>query len=310
MVYWQWIVQIHPGDPHSASHNPPATVPGFAIQYTTDAPPPGVDGRPQSRTLRGRVVLPQGGSGPYPVVFIAHGYTSFMDWGFFPVLSRRLADLGIASLRWNFSGSGIGADLTTMTEPGVFEHNSYLHELEDLRVLREALDEGRWPELDPQRCSILGHSRGGAMSLVHAAEHGGYRSVVTWAAMDRILQFSLQRLELWQRQGYLEVMHWTAGRRLRLDVGTLHAAQAHAARLDVLAASRRLALPWLIVMGDADRTLPFEVAERLQAAGGPRSELCRIVGGDHTFGARHPQNSPLPPTLEKALEASCEYLAF
>ena len=280
----------------------------FTIDFTASAPPAGADGQAQKRSLRGRIVTPQAGTAPYPVVLIAHGYTSFMDWGFFPMLSQRLADLGIASLRWNFSGSGIGPDLTTMTEPAQFERNSYLHELEDLAILRNALDRGQWPELDSSRCSIVGHSRGGAMALIHAAERGDYQAVVTWAAMDHILQFSAKRQELWKQQGYLEVMHWTARRRLRLDVSTLLAAEDHADRLDVLAASSRLASPWLIVMGDADQSLPFEVAERLHQAAGPNAQLLRVHSGDHTFGARHPTPSPPPSVLEQVLQASCSHL--
>lgn len=280
----------------------------FAIDFTASAPPLGADGQAQKRTLRGRIVTPETGTSPYPVVLIAHGYTSFMDWGFLPVLSQRLADLGIASLRWNFSGSGIGPDLTTMTEPGQFEYNSYLHELEDLAILRNALDSGRWPELDSSRCSIVGHSRGGAMALIHAAERGDYQAVVTWAAMDHTLQFSARRQELWKQQGYLEVMHWTARRRLRLDVSTLLAAEDHADRLDVLAASSRLDSPWLIVMGDADQSLPFAVAERLYQAAGPKAQLFRVHSGDHTFGARHPMPSPPPSALEQVLQASCSHL--
>ncbi len=280
----------------------------FALEYSTDAAPRGSDGEAQRRWLRGRVVLPERHPAPHPVVLIAHGYTSFMDWGFFPVLSRHLADHGIASLRFNFSGSGIGADLCSVTETETFARNSYLHELDDLQQLRRELEAGRWPELDPQRCSVLGHSRGGAMGLVHAAEHGGYRTVVTWAAMDRILNFTPERLATWRQQGYLKVMHWTARRRLRLDAAVLHAAEAARQRLDIAAACQRLELPQLIVMGDADRRLDFAVSENLHRAGGKHSRLCRITGGDHTFGARHPCVEPLPPPLAEALEVTCEHL--
>lgn len=280
----------------------------FSWSYTTDAPPADADGNPQHRTLRARLTLPEVGRPPFPVAILVHGYTGFMDWGFFPVLSRELALAGVASVRFNFSGSGIGPDLVTMTEPDVFRRNSYLHELGDLREVHDKVHGGAWPQLDAAHCSIVGHSRGGAMSLVHASETNDYRTVVTWAAIDRILNFSTERLDLWRRQGFLDVMHWTARRRLPLDVATLHAAESHVGRLDVLAACRRLVCPVLVVMGDRDPGVPFAAAESLAAACGSRGRLLRIAGGDHTFGATHPFREPLPETLHLALRKTVSHV--
>ena len=278
----------------------------FDLAHVTHAPPGNPDGSPQERTVRGRLTLPEG-PGPHPVVLIAHGYTTFMDWGFFPEIADRLAAQGVASLRFNFSGSGIGPDLVSPTEPERFARNSYLHELDDLATVRAALDRGDWPLLDPDRVGILGHSRGGAMSLIHAAEHRGYRALVTWAAIDRILQFTPERLAQWRVDGVVDVMHWTARRTWQLDVSTLRAAEQHAERLDVLAACRKVPAPVLVVMGDADAGLAPAVAENLAAAAGERGELCWVPGGDHTFGARHPLRRPLPDTLERVLEATTQH---
>lgn len=261
-----------------------------------------------ARTIRGCIVRPVG-AGPHPVVILAHGYTSFMDWGFFPELSRRFAVAGVASVRFNFSGSGIGADRRTMTQPDVFRMNSYLHELEDLQVLHDHLHGGHWPDLDAGRASLLGHSRGGAMALIHASETGDYRSVVTWAAIDRVLNFSAERLALWERQGFLDVMHWTARRRLPLSVETLRAARDQAERLDVLAACRRLEVPTLIVVGDADPTVPAAAGSNLAAAAGAAARLLEVPGGDHTFGAIEPFWESIPDTLGLVFRATVSHVA-
>lgn len=63
----------------------------FSWSYTTDAPPADADGNPQHRTLRARLTLPEVGRPPFPVAILVHGYTGFMDWGLFPVLSRERA---------------------------------------------------------------------------------------------------------------------------------------------------------------------------------------------------------------------------
>ena len=118
--------------------------------------------------VRGRLVQPAG-RGPFPCVLQVHGYTLYADWGFHPELSRWLAARGIASVRFDFSGDGRepggGVDF------GVLARNTYLAELEDLAAVH------RWmlaePRIDAGRLALVGHSRGGAMGLLHAAETGG-----------------------------------------------------------------------------------------------------------------------------------------
>lgn len=277
----------------------------FDFTYRSEARPYGADGEPQTRTVRGRVVVPPG-DGPFPTVVVAHGHTGFMDWGFLPAISEDLAAAGIASLRFNFSGTGIGEDLETLSDPAHFRRNSYLHELNDLEEIHRRLHDGAWPALDVTRLGLLGHSRGAAMGIVHASEAGDYRALVTWAGMDKILRFSEAQLAKWRRQGQLDVMHWTAFRRLPVDVAVLEAAEAHAERLDIVAACRRLARPTLVVMGDRDGSLPFSVTEGLLSGLGAHGRLLRIDGGDHVFGAKHPLIER-PETLRMVLSATVEH---
>ncbi len=146
------------------------------------------------------------------------------------------------------------------------------------------------------------------MALIHASETGDYRSVVTWAAIDRVLNFSAERLALWERQGFLDVMHWTARRRLPLSVETLRAARDQAERLDVLAACRRLAVPTLIVVGDADRSVPGSAGSSLAAACGAEAQLLEVPGGDHTFGAVEPFRESIPDTLRLVFRATVSHI--
>lgn len=279
----------------------------FAIPYRCTAEPPAADGKPQERVIRGRLDLPAG-AGPHPLVLCCHGHTSFCDWGFYPHLAAELQRRGIACLRFNFSGSGIGADLCTPDQPEVFARNSYLHELADLERLRAELTQRADPRLDLGRLGILGHSRGAGMALIHAAEQGDYRSVVLWAPLPEILQFSPERIAAWRAQGQLGVMHWTLGRRLPQHVEVLEAALRHRRRLDIPAAAARLAAPLLCIAGGRDRSIPVDAIRGLCAMrAGARLEV--LADADHVFDCRHPQAMPLPDSTRRLLELSCAELS-
>jgi len=257
------------------------------------------------RTTTCRLVTPSG-DGPWPWVLVVHGYTSHGDWGFFPELSRRLVDRAIATVRVSLSGSALGPDRRSLAAPEVFARNTYTDELEELA--RVAARAARHPLLSDRR-AVLGHSRGGAMGLVHAAETGGYRACVGWAAMDSILRFSPQRLEQWRRDGFLEVRHFGSGSTARLERSVLDDAERHRARLDPLAACARLEAAWLFLVGDRDRSVPPEDGARLAAAMPPGRGRCVVVrDADHAFGARDPIRE-VPDALEQLWSTTTAFLA-
>ena len=49
---------------------------------------------------------------------------------------------------------------------------------------------------------LVGHSRGGGLALIHAAESGTCRGVVTWAAVATFDRFDEPTKELWRRDGF------------------------------------------------------------------------------------------------------------
>ncbi len=256
--------------------------------------------------VRGLVALPDG-DGPFPFVVFVHGYTVSCEWGFYPELSRRLAEHGIASVRFVFSGDGIGADLRTVVDLDAVARNGYTDELADLAGVRAFAD--AQPELDAERAAVLGHSRGGGMALVHAAEDGAYRTVVGWAPMDSILRFSPERLDQWRRNGEVFVRHHTLDRRVRLCRSVLEDAERNLDRLDIVAQCGRLRCPILVVNGGRDPGLPPASGQRLIAAC-PMPGSCQVTIEDagHTFGARDPLPDPMPPRLERLLSVTVEWL--
>lgn len=245
-----------------------------------------------ARIIRGRVEGPLGfesANPPLPHVLVLHGFKGFMDWGFHPDFSRRAAQRGTIVVRFNMSGSGIGADLESFTEREAFARNTLTRELEDVDLVRGWVRAGSVKGLDPSRAALVGHSRGGGIALIHAAERGGYRSIVTWAAIPDVDRFDEGTKRLWRAQGYILIFNSRTKEEYRLDLEALLDAERNRARLDILAACRRLSAPVLLVHGSVDDAVEVESVHRLFAALDPalRHELV-IAGAGHTFGISHP----------------------
>jgi pimeloyl-ACP methyl ester carboxylesterase len=272
----------------------------FTLEHRHDA----------DRRIRLRVEGPQGyqrASRSLPHVLVLHGFKGFMNWGFFPLLSRRLARAGIVAISFNVSGSGIGEDLEHFTDEAGFASNTVSRELEDLDLVRYFVRSGRLGGVDPAVGALFGHSRGGGTVLIHAAEHGDSRALVTWSSLETFDRFDEDTKRSWREQGYLPIVNSRTGQVLRLGWTALDDLETHSARLDPLAAARRLRIPALFVHGTADEAVPAEASRQLHAACAG-SRLLLIEGAGHTFGAKHPLDG-IPDALDQALDATVAFFS-
>jgi pimeloyl-ACP methyl ester carboxylesterase len=88
---------------------------------------------------------------------------------------------------------------------------------------------------------------------------------------------------------------------MRLDTDLLDDVEIHGkTKLDIQAAAGRIKVPWLIIHGTADETVPSSEAERLHSLSPGVSTLRLIEGASHSFDARHPLTE-IPPVLEKVV---------
>jgi len=94
------------------------------------------------------------------LVIIIHGFQGFQDWGFFPWLAECLRDERFAICRFTMSG------------------DTYAVQLADLRAVVAHCQKRL-----PIPTFLLGHSRGGGIAILGAAEVANLRGVVTWSAI-------------------------------------------------------------------------------------------------------------------------------
>jgi pimeloyl-ACP methyl ester carboxylesterase len=261
--------------------------------------------------IRGEVRAPGTGQSGRLIV-VSHGFKGFKDWGFFPWASRELARAGHTVITFNFSGSGIGTDPQQFTEPDKFRENSLDREIDDLAVVLDSARAGNLPGVSAEsgaRPALLGHSRGGLVSLVAADRNRDVTHVVTWAGIGSLARRYDEQLRAeWRRRGSLEVVNSRTGQIFEIGIGALDDLEQNLVRYDPINVVARLDIPVLMIHGTADTTIPVSEARELFEAGRPGlSRHLEVPEADHTFGAGHPFRGP-GPHLEVVIEATLDFL--
>lgn len=235
-------------------------------------------------SIRGEVYSPDK---PVGSVIICHGFKGFARWAFFPYIAQELARKNLTAVTFDFSGSGIGADRESFTEPEAFATNTFTRELEDLDILVDYL---RRRKIIGSKFGLFGHSRGGGTAIIYsAAADSDVNALVTWAAISYPNRWSEEDVKVWRGRGYAEVTNSRTGQLMRLGTDLLDDVELHGSnKLNIQAAAAKIRVPWLIIHGTADETVPSREAERLHAASAGRSTLRLIERANHGFDAKHP----------------------
>ena len=239
-------------------------------------------------------------------VVLCHGFKGFAHWGFFPYLAQTLAENGLTAITFDFSGSGIGPDRESFTEPGAFAGNTLSREQEDLENL---IDYARRRKLIEGKFGLFGHSRGGGTAILFTAGvDSNVSSLVTWASISYPNRWSSEDVITWRRQGYADVTNSRTGQIMRLDTDLLDDVELHGkTKLDIQAAAGKIRVPWLIVHGTGDETVPSSEAEKLHSLSPGVSTLRLIKDANHGFDAKHPLGEA-PPVLEKVVLETVKFL--
>lgn len=244
---------------------------------------------PEGHPIRGEVRAPRLGRDRGTVI-LCHGFKGFWDWGGFPYFLDAAAAAGFFAVGFSFSGSGVSSG-DRVDEPERFAENTPSREVADLATVVRAAREGRLPlgGCPSGPIGIVGHSLGGGIAILHAADDPSVSAVAVWASVAKWDRFDPESVAEWRRQGWILVKNLRTGQDLRLSIAFLEDVERNRERLDIPAAVRRLAPPLLLLHGDADESVPIAEGESIAAAAaGGRARLVRVAGAGHTFGVTHP----------------------
>lgn len=233
------------------------------------------------------------GASPFPTIVIFHGFTGNKTAAFrkFVTLARRLAQEGIATLRFDYRGCGDSEGDAALT--------SIESERTDARAALAWLRQR--PEVNAQRLAILGVSLGGMIAVETMAEDEDLKTGCLWAAVSRpALQLQIRatpELESALRHhGYAEVEGWPVGRAFVEQMATMN---------PLLAAERMRGRRMLLLHGERDQSVPlaavWEYAQAFRARGND-VQVHVIPEADHRYSRLTWQEEIIRQTVDWFVE--------
>lgn len=239
-----------------------------------------------------------------PCLILVHGFKGFKDWGFGPHIGEYFSNKGFFVLTFNFSHNGVGDSLTDFIELDKFAENTFSLELAELNELILAYDFGFFGNAANKGIGLLGHSRGGAISLLVGSGSNDVKAVTTWAAVSNFDRYTERQKEEWKKRGYIEVLNTRTKQRMRLNVSLLEDIENNIeGSLNIEQAVKNMNKPLLIIQGKNDLAVPVSEAETLYNWSDKElTELQIIPAAGHTFDVKHPfegSNKKFDTVLEK-----------
>lgn len=239
------------------------------------------------------------------LIFV-HGFKGFKDWGFVPYIGNYFADKGYFVITFNFSHNGVGVDPLEFTELDKFAGNTFSREIKELSEIIDAYKNNFFGEVGNTKIGLVGHSRGGAISLLTAKQLKEIDAVAVWSSVANLDRYSDRQKEEWRKKGSFEVMNMRTKQIMRLNVSLLDDLENNKdGSLNIENAVKNLDRPLLIAHGEQDLAVPIKEAELLyEWSDKSKTEFYIMNSAGHTFDAKHPfegTNEKIEKLLNKTL---------
>lgn len=225
-----------------------------------------------------------------PAIFLVHGFKGFKDWGFGPYLCDYFATKGYFVVAFNFSHNGVGDNLFEFDQLEKFAANTFSLEIEELSELVDAYQNNFFGEKLNKKIYLIGHSRGGAISLLTAKLKKEITALAVWASIANFDRYSERQKENWKKKGYFEVLNQRTKQVMKLNYTLLEDLLKNKDDLlNIENAVRNLNRPLLIAHARQDLAVKSEEAELLYEWSNKNlTEFYSIENAGHTFEIKHP----------------------
>ena len=259
----------------------------------------------RQREIWGTLTVPEKITGS--TIVMAHGSLGFKDWAFFPWLAQFFAEAGFPTVRFNFSGSGMGPQIDGPFENlDAFQKDTISKQVEDLRSVIASVTQGKMePDLPAQKKVLLwGHSRGGAVCILSAVHFSQVQAIATWSTIARVNRYLFEVKQSWRKQGFSAIESSRTGQLLKSSVDFLEDVEQWGKQGDVPTFLHHLKIPVLLIHGAEDTSVLPDESESL-AAIYPQARLAVLAGANHKFNSDHPFTQPnvvLSQAAEKTLD--------
>lgn len=262
---------------------------------------------PETKDFLADVYYPETES-KLPLVIFVHGYKGYKDWGAWDLMAEKFAEAGFFFVKFNFSHNG-----TTVENPSEFDdleafgNNNYSKELSDLDfVINHFVKDSR---VDHRKIILIGHSRGGGISIIKTCEDIRINGLITLASVDHLDRFPKDdAFENWKNEGFYYVENGRTKQQMPHFYQFYEDFAKDPHRFDVERSMEMAKAHVLIVHGTSDEGVSVKNAEHLHILN-PNTELFLVENGNHVFGAKEPWNEKnLPEDLNTVVEKCIEFI--
>jgi pimeloyl-ACP methyl ester carboxylesterase len=223
-------------------------------------------------------------------------------------MAEKFAEAGFFFVKFNLSHNG-----TTIVNPVEFDdleafgNNNYSKELSDLDFIINHF--AKDPKVDDQKIILIGHSRGGGISIVKTCEDERINALITLASVDTLERFPKDEgLENWENKGVYYVENARTKQQMPHYYQFYQDFKNNEQRFDVERSMEMAKAHVLIIHGTNDEGVSMKNAEHLHILH-PNSELFLIENGNHVFGAKEPWTEDrLPVDLSTVVEKCIEFI--
>lgn len=262
---------------------------------------------PETRNFLADAYFPESAE-KMPLVIFAHGYKGYKNWGAWDLMAKRFAEAGFFFVKFNFSHNG-----TTLENPTAFDdleafgNNNFSKEMLDYDAVLNHFS--KRAEIDPERIAVIGHSRGGGITLIKACEDERIKAVISLAGVSHFgYRFpSGDRMEEWKNSGVMYSENARTKQQMPHYYQFYEDYRTNEQRFSVQYAAQHLEKPLLIVQGSNDDAVKDKEAFLLNEWC-KNSQLEILEGANHTFGASEPwKDKELPSHLSRATSLMTEF---
>jgi len=249
-----------------------------------------------------------------PLVIFCHGYKGFKDWGSWDLVAQACIAADLFFVKFNFSHNG-GTIENPIDFPDLaaFGENNYSKELEDIDSMLNHLlseDNAYLKQIDIKNITLIGHSRGGGISIIKASEDSRISKLITWASVSSFGKRTSTTgdLDQWKKDGVKYVLNGRTKQQMPHNYQFYLDYKANEKRLNIALATEKINIPFLIIHGEEDPSVKFTEALQLKAWK-PESILLPIKDCNHVFNSSHPwTENTMPSALQTVVDASISFI--
>lgn len=241
-----------------------------------------------------------------PNIIFVHGFKGFKDWGAHHLMAEGFASEGFRYIKFNLSYNGVTAENPNdVTDLEAFAANTISLEMKDVDTIINYVAH-TYPM---QPIYLIGHSKGGGLAIIKAATDERISKVITWSSINAFDSlWKKEQEDDWLKNGQIYVENARTKEKMPLNSTLLKDFKAHQNEFDILNAASSIQIPWLILHGDEDINVPFNVAQQL-AATQVKAKLQKIHGANHVYGASHPYSAKeLPGQMPELFEKTLSFI--